>query len=122
MKSKKLSSPFTIQMTSGNLGDNCRWFCQGSIQTVQQEENGQLWIADREVDPIPINYPYKLVNVNIDELNHCITCSTGFPKDWPLINGHCTSCYAANNIFGPHNLYKDAIRKEYEIELQTLKK
>lgn len=107
-----------VQMTSGGLGKNCRHFSHGSIKTVKWDSNGVFWETDCVDSPIPPNYPFKYLDGEVTDTKKCDYCLQLFSSHWPFINGICTSCYAAKNILGHHNLYKEAIRQELLIELR----
>lgn len=124
MKDRKLTPPFLIQMTCGDYFKHCDVLPHGSFHRVQKDEQGILWLSDRNVDSVPSEFSVKIVD-ELPEIKLCPCCKNKFPKNWKFIMNHksecgetCVRCFEKYNIVNREE-YREALREELKLEIQN---
>jgi len=124
MEKRKLSSPFLVQMSSGEANQQCDIFPHGSFREVQKDDDGYLWLT-KGVKSIPVNYKTRIISEK-PEVKICPSCKNEFPVDWMFsewrINGvtqtSCVRCYERKYIIHNHGYSRDDYRQTLREELK----
>lgn len=124
MEKRKLSSPFLVQMSSGEVNQQCDIFAHGSFKEVQEDEQGRLWVSNGS-DSIPDGYKTKRISEK-PEIKVCPSCKNEFPLDWSFsewrIDGiaqtSCIRCYERKYIIHNDGYSRDDYRQTLREELK----
>lgn len=123
------TSPFPIQMCSGEKNKHCDKFPHGSLHMVQRrlrdDQLRRVILGEKTIahaDIIPAKFGVSILTEKPVDVKLCTTCPNVFPHNWPFAGDQCIRCFERENIGNRNGFmrddYRELIRKEVLEELK----